>query len=89
MLVNWIKGLQQGIHQALEDGEFAMSTQNSPVNVKTIFYSDIEHLSNYSLVILHLSPATKILYETPTCSLNLLIDYKSDKHHISPYNITT
>ena len=70
MLVNWIKGLQQGIHEALEDA----TTQNSSVNVTTIFYSDVEHLSNYSLVTLHLSPATKILYETSTCSLNLLID---------------
>ena len=74
MLVNWIKGLQQGIHWALEDGEFSIVMQNSLVDVKTIFYTDVEHLLNYSLVTLHLSPATKILYETPTSSLNLLID---------------
>ena len=68
MLVNWIKRPQQGVHQALEDGEFAITTQNSLANVKTIFYSDVEPLS-----IIHLSLATKILYETPTCSLNPLI----------------
>ena len=31
----------------------------------TIFYSDVEPLSEYSPVILHLSPATRILNENP------------------------
>ena len=36
----------------------------------TIFYSDVETLSQYSPVKLHLSPATRILSENPdTCVL--------------------
>ena len=31
----------------------------------TIFYSDVEPLSEYSPVMLHLSPATRILNENP------------------------
>ena len=31
----------------------------------TIFYSDLEALSKYSPVMLHLSPATRILSENP------------------------
>ena len=31
----------------------------------TIFYSDVEPLSEYCPVILHLSPATRILNENP------------------------
>jgi len=31
----------------------------------TIFYSDVEPLSKYSPVTLHLSPATRILNENP------------------------
>ena len=44
-------------HQRSENSQ--LITQNSPVNVRqpmTIFYSDVEPLSKYSSVTLHLSP---------------------------------
>ena len=44
------------------------TTQNSLADVwwpTTIFYSDVEPLSKYSPVMLHLSPATRILNENP------------------------
>ena len=51
-------------YRRLENSPFTM--QNSPTNVRkplTIFYSDVEPLSKYSPVTLHLSPATRILNE--------------------------
>ena len=47
--------------------------QNSLTNVPypmTIIYSDLEPLSKYSPVILHLFPATRILNENPVHSSN-------------------
>lgn len=54
-------------HRRSENSQF--TTQNSPTNVwcvMTIFYLDVEPLSKYSTVTLHLvSPATRILNENP------------------------
>ena len=38
----------------------------------TILYSDVEPLSKYSPVTLHLSPATRILNENPVVAVNFL-----------------
>ena len=38
----------------------------------TILYSDVEPLSKYSPVMLHLSPATRILNENPVVAVNFL-----------------
>ena len=51
-------------------GEFSIhyAEFSSKINVQqptTIFYSDVEPLSKYSSVMLHLSPATRILSENP------------------------
>ena len=51
----------QGVHKALEIGEFLFTKQNSLANCQwpmTIFHSDVEPLK-----ILHLSPSTNILNE--------------------------
>ena len=54
-------------HQRSENSHF--TTQNSPTNVwwlMTIFYLDVQPLSKYSTLTLHLvSPATRILNENP------------------------
>ena len=58
-------------HWKLENSTFTM--QNSLTNVPypmTIIYSDLEPLSKYSLVILHLFPVTRILNENPVHSSN-------------------
>ena len=62
-------------HRRLENSPFTM--QNSPTNVRyplTIFYSDVEPLSKYSPVTLHLSPATRILNENPAVKLMRIND---------------
>ena len=56
-------------HQSSENSLF--TTQNSLTNtwqLMTIFYSDMEPLSKYSPVTLHLSPSTRILNENPAIS---------------------
>ena len=58
-------------HWRLENSTFTM--QNSLTNVPypmTIIYSDLEPLSKYSSVMLHLSPTTRILNENPVHSSN-------------------
>ena len=53
-------------HWRLENYLFTM--RKSPANVQkatTIFHSDVEPFSKYSPVMLHLSPATRILNENP------------------------
>ena len=58
--------------------EFTM--KNSPADVQqpvNIFYSDEEPLSKYSPVMLHVSPATRILNNNPA----LLLDAWSTKGH--------
>lgn len=42
------------------------NTQANDQQIMTNFYLDVEPLSNYSPVTLHLSPATRILNENPT-----------------------
>ena len=41
----------------------------------TIFYSDVEPLSKYSPVMLHLSPATRICNEDPAYRLTHILHY--------------
>ena len=58
-------------YRRLENSPFTM--QNSLTNVlypMTVIYSDLEPLSKYSPVMLHLSPTTKILKENPVHSSN-------------------
>ena len=43
------------------------------------FYSDLEPLSKYSPVMLHLSPATRILNKNPVCHCTVI---NSVGHHI-------
>ena len=53
-------------HQRSENSPFI--TQSSPANVHkplTIYNSDMKPLSKYSPVMLHLSPATRILSKNP------------------------
>ena len=56
-----IQGIpRQGVHWVVES---PLTIRNSPANVWPImahFHSDVEPLSKYSLVMLHLSPATGI-----------------------------
>ena len=47
---------------------YLVTTLNSPASVRwprAVFYSDVQPLSKYSPVTLHLSPATRILNESP------------------------
>ena len=66
-------------HRRSENSPFIM--KNSPTDVRqpvTIFFSDEEPLSKYSPVVLHLSPATRILNENPAfgqkCHFFLYLD---------------
>ena len=57
------------------------TTQNFPANVRyptTIFYSDMEPLSKYSPVTLHLSPASRVLSENPDRRMVIDITIKAD-----------
>ena len=48
----------------------------------TILYSDVEPLSKYSPVTLHLSPATRILNENPGKWINNTIKSNSVRYHM-------
>ena len=54
----------------------ALTTHNSTANVRqplTIFFSDMEPLSHYSPVLLHLSPAARILTENPEVACSVFV----------------
>ena len=55
---------------------FPLTTHNSTANVRqplTIFFSDMEPLSHYSPVLLHLSPGARILTENPEVACSVFV----------------